>query len=392
MANYKYKISEAPSPNLAKQIGAKIGDVTYSKDGDTRFTVDAVDPESGQVSWKVANLPNFDKLFDEVTDATVTAKGVYTKVKDDEKFREFYEELKAIRNKVRTHLRKEYPEDYKRMTIDEEIDIQAPIANANLAKANNQINNASGLADYLLDVINQIKDKEQEGLFNNANIKQAINFLNKAKGVDEAYSGFLRNPEDPDSEKFEPTGAVAEFREDLRALFGKFKGELNNRKFIGGVAEIMVNWKSLLRSQMNEEEYIVTGKKGKGEAQYGEPYKTREEAEAAMDKILKSIKKIGEKPDAKFGVRKGPLEEDDVEEISTSGAAGPIQTPYAFKLKKKKKVDEGVGATLGPGPAAGEDGVKDNAYVKQFKYKLVPKNKDGTYVQKGSGLEVKKLY
>ena len=101
-----------------------------------------VDPESGQVSWKVANLPNFDKLFDGVTDATVTAKGVYTKVKDDEKFREFYEELKSIRNKIRTHLRKEYPEDYKRMTIDEKIDIQAPISTANLAKANNQINNA----------------------------------------------------------------------------------------------------------------------------------------------------------------------------------------------------------------------------------------------------------
>jgi hypothetical protein len=262
MANYNYKISEAPSPNLAKQIGAKIGDVTYSKDGETRFTVDAVDPESGQVSWKVANLPNFDKLFDEITDATVTAKGVYTKVKDDEKFRDFYEELKSIRNNIRTHLRKEYPEDYKRMTMNES-DINAPISSVNLAKANNQINNPSGLADYILDVIDQIKDKEQESIFNNGNIKNAINFLTKAKGVDE---------------------------------------------------------------------------------------------------------------------------------ISTSGAAGPIQTPYAFKLKKKKKVDEGVGATLGPGPAAGEDGVKDNAYVKQFKYKLVPKNKDGTYVQKGSGLEVKKLY
>ena len=43
MANYKYKISEAPSPNLAKQIGAKIGDVTYSKDGDTKFVVDKID-------------------------------------------------------------------------------------------------------------------------------------------------------------------------------------------------------------------------------------------------------------------------------------------------------------------------------------------------------------
>ena len=53
--------------------------------------------------------------------------------------------------------------------------------------------------------------------------------------------------------------------------------------------------------------------------------------------------------------------------------------------------DKDPGATLGPGPKAGPDGVDDNYYVKAFKYKLVPK-KNGTYVQKGSGLEVKKLF
>ena len=86
------------------------------------------------------------------------------------------------------------------------------------------------------------------------------------------------------------------------------------------------------------------------------------------------------------------VNEEDVDEVSTSGGAGAYLTPYAFRLKGQKpnikaykelgykEVKEGVGATLGPGPAAGEDGVKDNAYVKQFKYKLVPKNSDGTYV------------
>jgi len=66
------------------------------------------------------------------------------------------------------------------------------------------------------------------------------------------YSGFNRNPEDPDSIPFEPTGSVSEFKEELRALFGKFKGDLKNPEFIKGVAQIMVNWKSLLRSQLNE--------------------------------------------------------------------------------------------------------------------------------------------
>jgi len=75
----------------------------------------------------------------------------------------------------------------------------------------------------------------------------------------------------------------------------------------------------------------------------------------------------------------------------TGGTGMQYATPYAFK-RKKKKVDEGIGADLGPGPKASEDGVKDNAYVKQFKYKLVPKDKNGNYVQKGSGLEVKQLF
>jgi len=66
------------------------------------------------------------------------------------------------------------------------------------------------------------------------------------------YSGFNRNPEDPDSEPFKPTKSVSKFTEDLRALFGKFKGDLKNPEFIKGVAQVMVNWKPLLRSQLDE--------------------------------------------------------------------------------------------------------------------------------------------
>jgi len=113
--------------------------------------------------------------------------------------------------------------------------------------------------------------------------------------------------------------------------------------------------------------------------------------------------------------------EEDVDEVSMSGAAGAYNTPYAFvrkklqpgKKKKKKKskykmkmpsgmvsslgytMGEGKlgdGADLGPGPKAGPEGVTDSAYTKQFKYKLVPKNKDGNYVQKGSGMIVKNLF
>ena len=208
----KYKLKEAPSPNLADQVGAKIGDVSYSKDGDTKFVVNSIDKETGQIGWKVIELPAFDKLNDDVDELVSTAKGVYTKTKSDEEFRKIYEEARLLRNKIRKHLRNEYPDEYKRMTME---------------------------------------------------------------------------------------------------------GEIEEMSTTGG---------------------------GAGSASF------------------------------------------------TGGTGMQYATPYAFKKKKKKLKKEGVGATLGPGPKATEDGVKDNAYVKQFKFKLVPKTKDGTYVQKGSGLDVNKLF
>ena len=197
---YKYKLSEmskTASPEAAaKELerkdgeGFQVGQVTYAADGQSKSTITNIDSETGAVSWKITQLPGFDKLYDEMDQLVDVAKRVYVKTKDDAKFREIYDEARKLRNKVRTHLRNEYPDEYKRMTR-----------------------------------------------------------------IGEAYSGFLRNPEDPDSEKFEPTGSVAQFKEDLRALFGKFKGDLKNPEFIKGVAQIMVNWKSLLRSQMDESKY-----------------------------------------------------------------------------------------------------------------------------------------
>ena len=82
--------------------------------------------------------------------------------------------------------------------------------------------------------------------------------------------------------------------------------------------------------------------------------------------------------------------------MSTSGAAGAFLTPYAFRKPKKKQKpipeSKDPGASLGPGPKAGKDGVEKNTYTSEFGYKLVPKNKAGNYVQKGSKLDVKQLF
>jgi hypothetical protein len=184
---YKYKLKEV-----------EVGDTKIEKG--VKSTVKAIDPVTGAISWDVEYVADFEKLFDDATELVRTSKGVYTKSKEDSKFKEFYQFARELRNKIRTHLRNEYPEQYQ-------------------------------------DI----------------------------KGIDE-----------------------------------------------------------------------------------------------------------------------------DIEEISTSAGAGSYLTKYAFKKpKKQKELEENIGSNLGPGPKAGPDGVKDNYYVKKFKYKLVPKDKNGNYVQKGSGLEVK---
>ena len=206
MVNFKYKLKEITPDNTPD--GINVGDIKTGSG--VKTTVTDIDSETGAVSWDVKYVPNIEKLVDDVNDLTKTAKEVAVKTKEDSKFLDIYEKSKELRNTIRTHVRNQYPEEYKKIM---EIDL------------------------------------------------------------------------------------------DEMSMSG------------GGSAG------------------------------------------------------------ASF----------------TPGTGAQYATPFAFKLKKKQ-TDEGVGATLGLGPSASEDGVKDNAYVKQFKYKLVPKTKQGTYVQKGSGLEVKQLF
>ena len=112
---FKYKLSEmskTASPEAAEKelgkpkSGFKVGDISISPDGTTKSTIYKIDDETGQISWKVEQLPGYDKLFNELDDLVSTAKRTASKSKDDLKFREFYDEIRQIRNQVRTHIRK----------------------------------------------------------------------------------------------------------------------------------------------------------------------------------------------------------------------------------------------------------------------------------------------
>ena len=220
MGQYKYKLKEASEDNLPKvdkEDKFKVGD-SKSEDG-VKSTIVDIDKETGGIKWDIEYLPNFDKLFDVATDLVNTAKGVYTKAKTDDKLRKIYDEARVLRNKVRTHIRNEYPEEYRRITMNE--------------------------------------------------------------------------------------------------------GELDEMSTTGGGAG------------------AASFSPGTG-GQYATPFAFRKKGQKANDKAYKEI--------------------------------------------GYKAVKEDVGEDLGPGPKAGPEGVTDNAYVKQFAYKLVPKK------IKGSGIIVKQLF
>ena len=103
---FKYKLKEI-----------KIGDVKV--ENGVKSIVTDIDPETGAISWSVDYVPNLSKLVEDAMELAKTARGVYQKAKDDKKFLDIYEQAKQLRNVIRTHVRNNYPEDYKKIKINE---------------------------------------------------------------------------------------------------------------------------------------------------------------------------------------------------------------------------------------------------------------------------------
>ena len=251
---YKYKLGEI-----------KIGD-TKIKRG-VKSVVTDIDSETGAITWSVDYIPNLTKLVEDSMELANTAKGVYQKAKGDKKFLDIYEQAKQLRNTIRTHVRNNYPEDYKKAIFEEDVD---------------EVSMSGAAGAYLTPYAFRKKG---------------------AKADDEAY------------------------------------------KELG---------------------YTVVKEK-------------------ALPVVRKKLAKV---PKAKKVASKYRMKMPS----GLVSTLGYTVSEDATKSANIHKQGQHPGEDLGPGPKAGDEGVTDSAYTKQFKYKLVPKNKDGTYVQKGSGMIVKNLF
>ena len=106
MDKFKYKLKEL-----------EIGDVEYSKG--TKSTVTDIDPETGRITWDIENTPDFTSVFrnlkksKEFMDSLVRNKDT----RSDSTMLKLQQELTKIFNELRTHVRKNYPEEYARIKM-----------------------------------------------------------------------------------------------------------------------------------------------------------------------------------------------------------------------------------------------------------------------------------
>lgn len=114
MAKYKYKLKEQP-------LDFKVGDTKTARG--VKTTVRDIDPETGAVSWKVDYVPAFDSVFNDFDSLRKSIASLDVKT-DDKEIDDIAAKIKVEFNRYRTHIRKNYPDAYRKVgpTNEEELE------------------------------------------------------------------------------------------------------------------------------------------------------------------------------------------------------------------------------------------------------------------------------
>ena len=114
MGKYKYKLKEQP-------LNFKVGDTKTARG--VKTTVRDIDPEMGAVSWKVDYVPAFDSVFNDFDSLRKSIASLDVKT-DDKEIDDIAAKIKVEFNRYRTHIRKNYPDAYRKVgpTNEEELE------------------------------------------------------------------------------------------------------------------------------------------------------------------------------------------------------------------------------------------------------------------------------
>ena len=102
--------------DAASVLEVEVGDVKTS--GGNKYTVTDVDPQTGKISWDIEAVPAFDSVYKEFDDLRKVIAALDQKT-DDQVVDDIAAKIKSEFNRYRTHIRKNYPEVYKKFTINE---------------------------------------------------------------------------------------------------------------------------------------------------------------------------------------------------------------------------------------------------------------------------------
>ena len=135
----------------------EVGDTKIEKG--IKYTVADIDSETGKISWKVDYVPAFDSVYKEFDELRKVISQLDQKT-DDTVIDDIAAKIKAEFNKYRTHIRKNYPDSYKKFTMNEELNISRNI----LKKIYNEMG-AAAFSRMILDIEDEnVLDELVDGL------------------------------------------------------------------------------------------------------------------------------------------------------------------------------------------------------------------------------------
>ena len=295
-----------------------------SDDGDTYFKTSNVNKETGSVEHTIINLPSFGELIKSLKLTKDAANKLIRgeSVRDDEVIRDIAKELKLEFNKFRTHLRKEYPAFYAQLKGQLTEEELDEMSTTGGGAGSATFTAGTGMQYATPYAFKRVKKKKEE---------------------------------------------VKEIKEYTRVSKPRFTKDKNNPNFLNVYMDYDTGAGGAL---------IALGK----ETMSGQIRRlSSAEAVRQMNDIAKKLNDSFNLED----IEVTDLENGKVRIFAVSDDFIDMDPRSELSMAL---LDEGIGASLGPGPKASADGVNNSVYTKEFGYKLVPKK------IKGSGLEVKQLF
>jgi len=110
-----YNIKESTFSELKKDRDPARGNKAKDREKDFKLVSGDPDPETGKITSKVIRKPSLSNMVKDLEAEIQDFKKIIKDKPDDMVLYNISEELKEIYNKFRTHIRKNYPEEYKKV-------------------------------------------------------------------------------------------------------------------------------------------------------------------------------------------------------------------------------------------------------------------------------------